>query len=246
MRQVPCLATPILALCLGSLASAGSLAAEPDLALERTISLGKIPGRIDHLAVDLARKRLFVSELGNNSVAVVDLESGEVIRRVGGFHEPQGIGYSVGTGIVAISNAGDGKVRLFKSEDLASAGAIELGDDADNIRSDEAGRLVVGYGGGGLATLDVATGKKVADIGLPAHPEGFEIDPRRNRMYVNLPTAHQIGVIDASSGKIVGKWGPWLAVGNFPMALDDTGDRLFSATVGRHPLSPSALRRGKS
>jgi hypothetical protein len=44
---------------------------------------------------------------------------------------------------------------------------------------------------------------------------------------VNLPTADQIGVIDASTGKIVAKWGSWLAAGNFPMALDDAGHRLF-------------------
>ena len=63
---------------------------------------------------------------------------------------------------------------------------------------------------------------------LPAHPEGFQIDPARNRIYVNLPTADQIGVVDASSEKVIARWGPWLAVGNFPMALDEAGDRLFS------------------
>jgi YVTN family beta-propeller protein len=58
------------------------------------------------MAIDVARKRLFVSELGANSVAVVDLESGKVIRQIDGLHEPQGIGYSPGAGVVAIANAG--------------------------------------------------------------------------------------------------------------------------------------------
>ena len=44
---------------------------------------------------------------------------------------------------------------------------------------------------------------------------------------MNLPTAQQVAVIDDSSGKTIAKWGPWLAAGNFPMALDDAGDRLF-------------------
>ncbi len=232
-------ATPVLFLCLAILASVVSRAEEPGLALERTISLGKVPGRIDHLAIDLARKRLFVSELGNNSVAVVDLQSGAVLRQIEGLHEPQGIGYLPESGVVAVASAGDGSVRLFKAEDLAPTGVIELGDDADNIRSDGAGRLVVGYGSGGLATIDTVTTRKVGDIGLPAHPEGFEIDPRRNRIYANLPTAHQIGVIDASSGKIIAEWGPWLAAGNFPMALDDAGGRLFSGY--RWPASIVAI-----
>ncbi len=239
MRRVAWVATPLLAFCFGAYGSAASVAQEPGLALERTISLGKVTGRIDHLAIDLAGKRLFVSELGNNSVVVVDLKSGRVIRQIDGLHEPQGIGVSPETGLVAIANAGDGSVRLFKADELAPVGSIELGDDADNIRFDGAGRLVVGYGSGGLAILDPATRQEVGDIGLPAHPEGFQIDPRRNRIYVNLPTAHEIGVIDAPSGKIIAKWGPWLAVGNFPMALDDAGGRLFSGY--RWPASVVAM-----
>jgi DNA-binding beta-propeller fold protein YncE len=228
MKRTTLDAISVLAACLGSLAPVVSLAREPGLALERTIGLGKVTGRIDHLAVDLGRKRLFVSELGNNSVAVVDLQSDAVLRQIEGLHEPQGIGYLPEFGVVAVASAGDGSVRLFKGGDLAPAGTIDLGDDADNIRADEAGRLMVGYGSGGLATLDVATAKKVADIGLLAHPEGFQIDPRRNRIYVNLPTADQVAVIDRSSGKIVAKWGVWLAVGNFPMALDDANNRVFA------------------
>ena len=130
-------------------------------------------------------------------------------------------------------------MRLFKSDDLAPMGRIELGDDADNIRSDEAGRLVVGYGSGGLPTLDVAMGKKTGDIGLPAHPEGFQIDPKRNRIYANLPTAHQVAVIERSSGKIVARWGAWLAAGNFPMALDGAGGQIFSGY--RWPASIVAI-----
>jgi hypothetical protein len=239
IRRIACATAPILALCFGAIASVAPLAQEPGLALERTISLGRVAGRIDHLAIDLERKRLFVSELGANSVAVVDLQSGQVIRQIDGLHEPQGIGYSPGTDLVAIASGGDGSVRLFKADDLTPAGAIELGDDADNVRSAGAGRLVVGYGSGGLATLDAATGRKVGDIRLPAHPEGFEIDPRRNRIFVNLPKAHQIGVVDAFSGKMIAKWGPWLAIGNFAMALDDAGDRLFSGY--RWPASIVAI-----
>jgi DNA-binding beta-propeller fold protein YncE len=150
--------TLVISLCLGVLTSAASLGEEQGLALEQTISLGMVAGRIDHLAIDLARKRLFVSELGANSLAVVDLSSGQVIRQIDGVHEPQGIGYSPESGVVAVASAGDGTARLFKADDLAPAGTIELGDDADNIRSDEMGRLVVGYGSGGLATIDATRG----------------------------------------------------------------------------------------
>jgi hypothetical protein len=42
-------------------------AAEPPLVLERRIALHDVRGRIDHMAIDLARKRLLVAELGNDA-----------------------------------------------------------------------------------------------------------------------------------------------------------------------------------
>jgi hypothetical protein len=49
--------------------------------LERKIPLGAVQGRIDHLSVDLARQRLFVAELGNGSLGVVDLQQDKLLHR---------------------------------------------------------------------------------------------------------------------------------------------------------------------
>ena len=76
-------ATPALALWLGATGAAPSIASEPALVLERTISLGMVSGRIDHLAVDIGRKRLFVAELGNGSLGVdgyFDRRGAEVVQ----------------------------------------------------------------------------------------------------------------------------------------------------------------------
>ena len=54
--------------------------AETRLLLERKIPLGEVRGRIDHLAVDLKRNRLFVAELENDTVAVVDLDAYQVMQ----------------------------------------------------------------------------------------------------------------------------------------------------------------------
>src|SRR6185437_12851814 len=70
-------AAVILLVAIGIAVSTASPAAEP-LVLEAKIPLGAVSGRIDHFAVDLARQRLFVAELGNNSVGVVDLAAGTV------------------------------------------------------------------------------------------------------------------------------------------------------------------------
>ena len=54
----------------------------PALQLERTIPLPEVTGRIDHMAIDLGRRRLFVAELGNNTVDVIDLASGKAAHRI--------------------------------------------------------------------------------------------------------------------------------------------------------------------
>ena len=129
-------------------------AAAPALVLERTIPLAGVAGRIDHMAIDLTRRRLFIAELGNGSVDVVDLATGRAIHRIADLKEPQGVGYAPAADVLAVASAGDGSVRLFRGADFSPIGTVDLGDDADNVRLDPAtGRLIVGFGGGGLATL---------------------------------------------------------------------------------------------
>src|SRR5690348_6908444 len=94
--------------------------AQAPLVLERKIALGEVKGRIDHLAFDLGRKRLFVAELGNNSVAVVDLDLGKVIQRIPDLKEPQGIGYVATGDTVYVASGGDGTLRMFAGENFTS------------------------------------------------------------------------------------------------------------------------------
>jgi DNA-binding beta-propeller fold protein YncE len=191
------------------------------LQLETKIPLGDVRGRIDHMAVDLKRQRLFVAELGNDSVGIVDLPNRKLISRIPGLKEPQGVGYEPTTDRLYVANAGDGSVRLFDGNDYAARERIELGSDADNIRIDAAAnRIFVGYGSGALAVIDPSTHSKVGDIPLKAHPEAFQIDPDTSQIFVNVPDARGIAVVDRVSQKQIGEWPLADRGANFPMALD--------------------------
>src|SRR5712672_898893 len=204
--------------------SAGQALAQSDAAplqLEIKMPLGDVRGRIDHMAVDVKRQRLFVAELGNNSVGIVDLPNRKLISRIPGLKEPQGVGYEPSTDMLYVANAGDGSVRLFAGSDYKTAGRIELGGDADNIRVDTAAkRVLIGYGSGALAVIDPSTRGKVGDISLKAHPEAFQIDPDTSQIFVNVPDARGIAVVDRVSQKQIGKWSLADRGANFPMALD--------------------------
>ncbi len=227
-----------MVVCAIVLAFTGPLVAQPveagALQLEAKIPLGDIRGRIDHMAIDLPRQRLFVAELGNNSLGIVDLRSRKVIRNIGGLNEPQGVGYVPTTDHLYVSNAGDGSVRVFSGGDYTAVGQINLGEDADNIRVDNAAnQVIVGYGNGGLAMIDAKSVRKIADIPLRAHPESFQLDPGSAKIFVNLPAVHAIAVVDRQSGKQIADWPVAIAGANFPMALNrDAGHVL---TVFRSP-----------
>ena len=136
--------------------------------------------------------------------------------------------------MIAVASAGDGSLRLFRAADGTAAGRIELGSDADNVRLDaKTGHFVVGYGSGGLAAIDPASHSVPARIGLPAHPEGFQLDPDDGRAFVNVPDAGEIAVVDLMARQRVAAWHVPGARANFPMALDPAGAVL--ATVFRDP-----------
>ena len=198
------------------------------LLLEAKISLGNIHGRIDHLAIDLARQRLYIAELGNNSIGVIDLTTNHLTRTIEGFPEPQGIVYEPSTDTVYVANGGDGSVRLLRGSDLQPVGRIEIGNDADNVRIDAAHRrVIVGFGDGALAVIDPQTRKVIADIPLKAHPESFRLDGDAQRAYINVPDAHEIAVVDLSALRQVASWQTREYNSNFPMSLDGTRHKLW-------------------
>jgi len=200
------------------------------LRLEAVVPLGAIAGRIDHLAVDLARKRLYVAELGNDSVGVLDLANRDVLRTLTGFDEPQGVAFDPSTDTVYVANGGDGSLRWYSGDTLEPAGRIELHDDADNIRIDLAQkRIVVGFGKD-LALVD-ARSHAIRTLALDGHPESFQIDSASGRVLVNVPSQHALVALDPRDGSAV-RAPIKLPGANFPMALDDMG---FVLLPLRHP-----------
>jgi DNA-binding beta-propeller fold protein YncE len=232
------LAGLLAASLVGSATVAAQTAGAP-LVLETKIPLGQVSGRIDHLGVDVKRQRLFIAELGNNSLGVVDLAAGKVLRRISGLSEPQGVAYVPFADSVFVANAGDGSVHVLRGDDLGPIGRIELGEDADNVRLDtQRNRVLVGYGNGALAVIDPATRTKEANIRLKGHPEGFQIDETATKVFVNVPDARDVEVADLASE--ANRSLPMHGAGsNFPMAIDRDAHRVL--VVFRNPPTLMAL-----
>jgi DNA-binding beta-propeller fold protein YncE len=201
--------------------------AGPPLALVKTIELPGVEGRIDHLAFDPDGGHLLVAALGNNSVEVLDTQASAHLKHLAGFQEPQGIAYIADVHAVAIANGQGTGAQMIDGGDFHALRTIALGDDADNVRYDAAAkRFYVGYGGGALAAID-SSGRLIGRVPLAAHPESFQLESAGPRIYVNVPSAGHIAVVDRQAMRVVATWPVTAARANYPMALDEEGRRLF-------------------
>lgn len=199
------------------------------LRLVRSIELPRVEGRIDHMAYDRAAHRLLVAALGNNTVEAVDVESGSHLRSLRGFREPQGIAVVPDGSLVAVANGQGEGVQLLNARDYTPGRMVSLGDDSDNVRYDPAARrLYVGYGAGALAAIDPGSGKVLGEAKLAGHPESFQLERSGSRIFVNVPTAGHIAVVDRTAMKVVAAWPVVGAKSNFPMALDEASHRVFA------------------
>ncbi len=192
-----------------------------------TIPMEEVEGRIDHLAARPDGRRLFVAALESDLVEEIDTERRKVVGTIRGIKEPQGVYYIAKSKRLAVASGGDGKVRIY-DQDSKLVGTVDSLEDADNVRYDSASNLLyVGYGQGALAIIDPDKAVKVAEIQLDGHPESFQLERNGDRIFVNVPTAGEIELLDREKRLVLTKWKLTAAHDNFPMALDETNQRLF-------------------
>ncbi len=196
--------------------------------MKQTIALSGVEGRIDHLALDAADERLFVCALGNNTVEVLDLRKGDRVHSITGLGAPQGVAYLPELDRIFVANDKGGTCNVYDGKSYKAVGELGLKDDADNVRYDGSSkRVYIGFGSGGIEVVSAQEGKSIGSIKLSAHPEAFELEKQGHRIFVNVPNARHVAVIDRDKGEVTNTWKTDLAFGNFPMALDEANHRLF-------------------
>lgn len=227
MKSIALICVPLLTLNLHA-------ADTNTLAFVKSIPLPGVRGRIDHFALDRRGQRLFMAALGNDTVEVIDLASDKKLRSIGDCSTPQGVAFVPGANRLFIANGGSGTVNMLDGASFKILRSIGDLPDADNVRYDaKAGLIYVGYGDGALAVIGATNGEYITRIKLTGHPESFQLEKNGNRIFVNVPDANQIAVIDREKRAVVATWPMGKFHSNFPMALDEANHRLF---VGcRHP-----------
>lgn len=197
------------------------------LSLRQTIALPHVKGGFDLMAVDLAGKRLFLNAEDNNTTEVIDLAGGKLAHTITDVTEPKWVVYRPELHRLYIAN-GNGNVRVLDSDTFATQRTITFKEKANNLRFDgKTGELFVGVGNtfGAIGVVDTRTDKVTAEIPLANFPKQFEIEG--NLIYVNVPEANHVAVVDRKKKAVVATWPVTAATGNVPMAFDRARHRLF-------------------
>jgi len=198
------------------------------LKLTKTIPLAGVKGRFDHFTADVEGKRLFVAALGNDTLEIIDAAAAKRLHTITDLHKPTGVAFLAEANQIVAANGDDGTVKIFDGTNYKLVKNITGLDDADNVRLDPKAHLIyVGYGDGALAAIDAQKFEAVGTIKLKAHPESFQLEQNGNRIFVNVPDAKHIAVVDRQKRIVIATWPMEKFRANFPMALDRANHRLF-------------------
>jgi len=214
------------------------------------IPLPGVQGRIDHFTIDAKRKRVIFSGLGNNSVEIVDVFAGRVIHQIEGLAEPQGALYLAEWDKLFVANSADGHVNVYDGTKFSLIDTIDFGEDSDpdNLRYDAAAKKIyIGYGEGAIGVIDPATDKRLSTVyKFEGHPEGFQLETKGPRIFVNVADTKNIQVINRATGKIVSWALPSGHSANFPLVLDETDRRVFIGSRKPSRMTVLDMDSGKS
>lgn len=238
MRHVFLLDLASLFLLSLSVLCTDSLAQEtPALHLVQTIPMPNVKGRIDHMDVDVKGKRLFVAGLENDSLEILDLRMGRWVKSISGFQKPQGIVYVAPLKKVFVASGDDGMVRIFSADSLELLDSIKLDLGSNRVAYNPHSKLLyVGYGGkdagkdyGQVGIIDAETNKHIADIVVEAHPGELLLTESGKTLFVFVPAASKIQVVDTKKREVVSSW-PVSSQRNAAGALDEKTLRLLIGT----------------
>src|SRR5204863_915387 len=161
-----------------------------------------------------------------------------------GLGAPQGIAYLPEIDRLFVANDKGGICKIYDAKSYQAIGEINFKDDADNVRYDNSSkRIYVGFSSGGIGIINAAEGKTVGSIKLAAHPEAFELEKQGHRIFVNVPNARHVAVVDREKSEVITTWKTNSAFGNFPMAFDEASHRLF---IGCRMLSKLVVLKTES
>src|SRR5438876_936935 len=118
-------------------------AQSPALEKVQTITLKGKAGKLDHLIVNSKKPdRLFQANKVNNTLDIVDLKGGKLVKQITGQAGVQGLAYAADLDRLYVALGTGGYCNIFDANDYKLLKTIKFTDDADNVRYNARTHLV--------------------------------------------------------------------------------------------------------
>ena len=240
----PALAVVAIAVCfsLSPRATAAETLSDPGLRLIGKIPVVGMTGTWDHLTADPDTTRIFANAQDIHTLEVIDLRESKVLKAVTGpFNRNQGAAYMKDLAKVAITNGRSGTVTFLNSTSLEPGKSVGIGLGADLMAYDpQTKTLFLDHGGrdsnrgfGAVAVIDAQKEELIADIPTDLRPAAMVVEPSGPRLFVCVPSANQIFVMDRGSRSVVARYDLTTAKKPVSITLDAVNRRLF--VLARNP-----------
>lgn len=218
-----------------ALAARSACAAESEaLVLVKTIPLQGVAGKLDHLAVDSKGERLFVANKPNNTLDIVDLKTGKLIRQIADQGKVSGVAYAADLDIVYVGN-GAGTCNAFDGKQFNQVFSTPA-PNADNVHYHSGSQMVYVGQDEILSELDAKTGEVKSSIKLPGAVHGFRIDKKAGKIYTVLTNPNLLGVVDIAKREVTDKFELILSDAGSPVAQDADNGLLFIGCPKKKPM----------
>jgi len=197
---------------------------------------GKGPSYPTGVALSTDGKTAWVCLSANNTLAVVDLASGKVVKEI-----------SVGVAPYDVEVAKDGQTGWVSNWGGRRPGQGEL--TAKSFGTDV---LVDAHGiaaSGSVSVVDLTNQRETAEIETGLHPADLQLSPDGSRLYAACANADVVAVIETATGKVVEsiptRVDPALPYGSATNALAISADglTLYAANGGNNAVGVIALSR---
>jgi hypothetical protein len=215
------------------------------LQLVQTIPLPGVKGRLDHMGVDVEQKRLFLAAVDNQTLEVIDLTAGKVLKSLAGFRDTQDAVFLGGNFNKLYVSSLDGHLRIFQGETFNLVQDFKIESDPNRLLCDPTTNLIYfGYGGQNAgfdqyervgilrakpgAGYDQLIADMIAPTPRPGHLADLAMDDE-GRLLICDSRADIIYQFDSRKRELIKSW-PARGDGAADLALDRAHHRLFVGT----------------
>lgn len=199
----------------------------------------------DYVTVDAQRRRVYAAHGGNQSLLIVNADTGKVLGQVH-VGPMAGVAVNQATGHVYTGDGDDKALSEVDPVSMKEVHRVSVAGPVDAIAYDATYHRIYGDEDDGtrIFVIDTNTFKQIATIQIPGHkPEYLVVDPQTHLLYQNIATDSEVAVIDPKTLKVVRTIKTPEIKNNHPLQLDTAAHYLMVGGMGKLSVYTEQGRR---